>query len=505
MKFLFKLPVIRLLNRVIVQKPFIHHRTLAVTSQYRAWKLTDLSFLDDGTPEDIGLKSNVSGLIERAFQNLTSGQQVLVIQPYIKWGPLKKRNTTPELQLEESVSLINTLNDWKVVGKEIVGLNGFESQYFFGKGKLSEIKATVQQNQYITCVFVSVEMLNRAQHEFLEQFFSVPVYDRYLIVMQIFREHAVSKEAKIQIALAELPYMYSRMKYTEDSSLGRIGDSAKRISGTTIFTTPDTRKLILHKYESKLKNELEKVRKHREMSRSSRQMNQHPVVAVVGYTNSGKTSIIKALTGQHKLTPKDCLFATLDVTFHVGLLPCNMKVFYVDTVGFISDIPTHLIEPFSVTLRDAMQADVILHVQDISHPDWKKQHDQVFETLEQLKIEKKLLGHVITVGNKVDRLTDEENQLIPSDALKTSCLNFQGIDDLKLRLQDEIIKATGRSHMVIRARTGSEEDSWLRSEATVADAAPDPKNMNYSLLSVLITESTLDKFKRTFIYSKSKK
>lgn len=502
MRLLFNLPMLKKLIRAPLQNStFV--RSFALASRYQAWKTTDLSFIENEIPE--GEKQNITGLIERSFQTLTGGQQVMIIQPYIKWGPMKKRNTTPELQLDESVSLIHSLSDWKVVGKQIVSLTSFDLQTFFGKGKLDEIKGTVQGNQYITSIFISVNMLTRVQHELLEEIFGLPVYDRYLIVMQIFREHAISAEAKLQIALAELPYMYSRIKYLEDTSLSRIGNAATRISGTTIHSSPDTRKLILHSYESKLKTELEKLRKNREASRQKRKSKQYPVVAVVGYTNSGKTSIIKALTGQSKLTPKDCLFATLDVTFHVGLLPCNLKAFYVDTVGFISDIPTHLIEPFSVTLRDAMQADVILHVQDISHPDWKKQHDQVFETLEQLSIEKKLLGHVITVGNKVDLLTEQQNQLISSYALKTSCLTLHGIEDLKYRLEEEIIKATGRAHMVIRARTGGEEAAWLQSEATIAETVPDPKDFNYSLLSVLITESTLDRFKRTFISSKSRK
>lgn len=226
---------------------------------------------------------------------------------------------------------------------------------------------------------------------------------------------------------------------------------------------------------------------------------QQPIVAVIGYTNAGKTSLIKILTGNKNLVPQNYLFATLDVTFHVGYLPCNLQVFYVDTIGFISDIPTHLIEPFKVTLADAMNADVIVHVQDVSHPDWLYQREKVNETLETLDIKKNLLKYIIPVANKSDLLSENHNKIIPDDTLMISCADCRGLNKLKLRIEEDLIEATGRVHMVIRVKSGSEEFLWLKSEATVAEIVLDPKNCNYSLLSVIITPLTLSKFKQTFI------
>lgn len=478
-------------------------RAFSTGRRCNAFKMNEFSVLHN-TDLDDSMKSDMNSLFSRALQSLVHGQQVFIIQPHIKWGPKKKRNTTPELQLDESVSLINTLEGWKVIGKTIIGLYTFSQQSFFGKGKLEEIRALVQNNTYITALFVSIDILNRVQHDFLEQYFGIPVYDRYLIVMQIFREHAASQEAKIQIALAELPYLYSRMRYQKDGSLARIGSTAQRISGTTQFADPDTRKLILHKHEGRLRQKLEKLRSQRDIAREAKRADECPIVAVVGYTNSGKTSLIKVLTGEEKLVPRNCLFATLDVTYYTGMLPCLLKVSYIDTIGFISDIPEHLIEPFSVTLRDAMNADIIVHVLDISHPDWRQQHDKVFETLEQLDIEKKLLSHVISVGNKIDLIKNEESLLIPSEFLKTSCVTLRGIDEVTDRMEEEIMKATHRKHMVIRVRNGGEEFHWLKSEAAVPDMKVDPNNSNYMLMSVLITDSLLERFKRTFIPSKSR-
>lgn len=204
----------------------------------------------------------------------------------------------------------------------------------------------VQPNQ-ISCVFVSASRLTQTQKNFLELVFGVPVMDRFSVVIQILSAHATSREAKLQIALAELPYVWQNMG---------TGGSALTRSQLT-----DSQKMMLRNRERRIKNELEHIRIHRKMIRKSRSDKEFPIVAVVGYTNAGKTSLIKALTNQDKLEPKNKLFATLDVTAHAGRLPCNLQVIFIDTIGFMSDIPTDLIECFITTLEDAMMA-----VRDIS-------------------------------------------------------------------------------------------------------------------------------------------
>lgn len=194
----------------------------------------------------------------------------------------------------------------------------------------------------ITCVFVSISRLDRAQKSHLESEFGVPVLDRFSVVIQILRAHATSGEAKLQIALAELPYIWHHMG-TEDAS-------------STPSKLTDSQRRMLRKREKNIKNELAKIKEHRQKVRTTRLRNEHPVVAIVGYTNAGKTSLIKALTHQEKIEPKNRLFATLDITAHEGCLPCNLKVIYIDTIGFMSDIPTGLLECFITTLEDALVA-----------------------------------------------------------------------------------------------------------------------------------------------------
>lgn len=200
----------------------------------------------------------------------------------------------------------------------------------------------------ISAVFVSVSKLSQAQKVHLEFVFGVPVMDRFSIVIQILNAHATSREAKLQIALAEMPYIWHQLG-TEDSALSRS-------------KLTDSQRMMLRTRERRIKNELEHIREHRKKVRTRRLNKEYPVVAVVGYTNAGKTSLIKALTNQEKLEPKNKLFATLDVTAHAGRLPCNLQVIYIDTIGFMSDIPTDLIECFITTLEDAMMAVSIFYV-----------------------------------------------------------------------------------------------------------------------------------------------
>ena len=148
--------------------------------------------------------------------------------------------------------------------------------------------------------------------------------------------------------------------------------------------------------------------RQRDLLRRRREDLRFPTVAIVGYTNCGKTSLIKALTGDESMSPRDQLFATLDVTVHEAVMPSNLRTLFVDTVGFISDIPTNLIASFSATLEDAASADVLVHVRDISNPDHEKQSKNVLETLRRLGVPEEKLDSMITLGNKIDLVDPAE-------------------------------------------------------------------------------------------------
>lgn len=449
----------------------------------------NLSSHDHYDDDDSQMQDFINGQLKLA----PGGHQVLIIQPYVKWGPKKDRSTSPEIKLEESVSLIRTLDDWKVVETMKVGLTAYRKLAFFGPGNVDSIAAKIRQDKRISAVFISTNILKPIQHQNLEHHFNVPVYDRYLIVIQIFRRHAITREAKLQVALAEVPYIWSRIRGVQDGYTERLGTEAGQITTSSKLSYGD-KKDLLKEYEKKLKKQIEKLRSHREHLRSNRRNKDLPVVAIVGYTNAGKTSLVKALTGDVGLAPKNCLFATLDVTVHGGTLPSNLKALFIDTIGFISDIPTRLIEPFVATLEDAMFADVIIHVRDMSHPNVKVQKEHVETTLKNLNVDKDLLDSVIDVGNKIDCLDNVESD---DNSLMISCTTGVGLDELKNKLEKQIIKVTNRRKIKIKVPTGREEYEWLRANTAIVDIETDG---DYSVIEVIVTKSDLDVFKSLFIH-----
>ncbi|XP_071455198.1 putative GTP-binding protein 6 [Hetaerina americana] len=433
-------------------------------------------------------------IAKRYFTTPGAGHQVIVLQPYVKWGPKKKAKTTPDLQLAEAVALVHSLENWKVVFSLKVPLHSLDKKTLFGHGSLEVLQEKVKSNELATAVFISVDLLKGYQQSVLEEIFGLPIFDRYSVVMQIFRERAVTKEAKIQVAMAEIPYLWSKIHLMYEGEPSRQGYGGPGESYT------EMRRRILANREHKLKTALEKLRSQRELLRNKRHKHEYPTVAVVGYTNAGKTSLIKALTGEEALQPKDVLFATLDVTVHAGILPSKLKVLYVDTVGFISDIPTNLIESFNATLEDALLADLVLHVCDISHPDALAQSMQVTKTLQSLNISEKLKSNILVIGNKVDLAgPKDKHQILGSHALSVSSVTHAGVDILKERIEKSLLKITGRKKIIFRVPMGGSEASWLYKEAAVTRVEACPENNQYSLITVIITSACLERFRHKFI------
>lgn len=430
-------------------------------------------------------------------RKILNQQSVLLIQPYIKWGP-RKSAVKPELQLAEAESLVRTLPKWTVEMSLKIPVESMDKRMIFGSGKLDEIKAMIQkcrlEGNQITCMFISKSMLTFIQKSNLEEFFGLPVMDRYSIVIQILRLHATTTEAKLQVALAEIPYIWSQMRDVE--MLAGAGMKKQR------FYMTDQQKMMLKQREKKIQQELNDLRAHRELLRNNRRQKQFPVVAVIGYTNSGKTSLIKALTDEASLQPKDELFATLDVTAHAGRLPCRLEVLYMDTVGFMSDLPTGLLECFVATLEDALEADVIIHVQDVSHENWLEQKNHVETTLASLirnntKQTDHIMENVINVGNKVDLVSSEQKSF---DDLQTiSSKTLAGINDLLMCVEEKVLSTTNRIKMTMKVPMGGEEAQWLYKNAAVTDSEADTADQQKILLHVVISNAKLQQFKHRFV------
>jgi len=439
--------------------------------------------------EELGAEEGeeVAGLVDRYLHTAAMAHQVLVIQPFIRLGPHRKQDTSPDLMLAESRALAATL-DWRVVDTVTIGLNSFKKKLLFGSGNLEMLRARVAANPKVTAVFVSLYQLTAVQRLELEATVQVPVIDRYHLVLQIFHRHARTKEARLQVALAELPYLRGRLMV--DHHLEQTNKHSGGNLGEQHF---DRQRSVLRRLEGGIKRRIAGVRQQRERERAGRRRAEVPTVAVVGYTNCGKTSLIKAVTAA-ALEPRDALFATLDVTCHRATLPdSNLEVVFMDTVGFISDIPTALIASFSSTLEDALAADLVVHVRDISHPDTEHQHAQVLATLARLGL--KDPDSLVTVGNKMDLVAPEEwRAWAGRGCLPVSATQGLGLPQLLARLVMRLMAARGLTRVTVRVRPASPDHQWLWAAATVVGEKACPRDACYSLLTVILSTADRRRF-----------
>ncbi|KAI5615983.1 putative GTP-binding protein 6 isoform X1, partial [Silurus asotus] len=390
---------------------------------------------------------------------------VFIVHPDVKWGQKKQYLTTADLQMAEAVGLVSTLQNWSVMDKIILSTKTPEKKTIFGKGNFQMLTERIRETPGVTAVFMNVERLSPVSEKELQDAWGLKVFDRYSLVLHIFRRNARTKEAKLQISLAEIPLLRSRLK-NEVGNLDQQGGGSRYImgSGETLY---EVQQRLLKEQELKIRSALERLRKKRHMLRTQRKHKDFPIVSVMGYTNCGKTTLIKALTGDVALQPKDQLFATLDVTIHGGRLPSHMTVLYVDTIGFLSQLPHQLIDSFSATLEDVAHSDLIVHVRDISHPETVNQKVNVLNVLKNLQIPERLMNSIIEVHNKIDLVQGYESP--DPEAVPISALNELGLDELKQRVEESVMKSTGKQTMILKVDLNSPQLGWLYKEATVQE------------------------------------
>ena len=315
------------------------------------------------------------------------------------------------------------------VAKVIQNRDSFHPGTYIGKGKIEEVR-TLAQELNATGVVCDDE-LSPAQLKNLEDGLQLKVIDRTVMILDIFAARANTKEGKIQVELAQLKYRSSRL-------IG-LGNSLSRLGGGIGTRGPGEKKLEMDRRLIKgriaqLNRELKDVKRHREVTREQRSRNHIPVIAIVGYTNAGKSTLLNRLTGASVLE-EDKLFATLDPTTRGLKLPSGQEVLLTDTVGFIRKLPHHLIEAFKSTLEEAKYADYILHVVDASNPQHEKQMLIVYETLANLDVKDKT---VITLFNKQDARMDSEplHDFKADHTLQISAKNGTGLEELKNLLSE---------------------------------------------------------------------
>lgn len=369
---------------------------------------------------------------------------------------------SPADSLEEATGLANAI-DLEIFDSRIVPLQSLRPATLFGTGKVDEIAQLVEDNE-ITLVIVDYAVTPIQQRN-LEQAWNAKVLDRTGLILEIFGRRARTREGRLQVELAHLTFQRSRLVRSwthlerQRGGYGFLGGPGE--------TQIETDRRLLQDRIDKIRTELEKVTRTRELHRKGRRRVPYPTVAVVGYTNAGKSTLFNKLTGA-TVYAKDQVFATLDPTMREIELPSGRRAILSDTVGFISDLPTMLVAAFRATLEEVIEADLILHVRDISHPESDAQRADVDEVLRSLGIEVDSAGsNIIEVWNKIDRLCDERRaELVALANLRgdlpvlASAITGEGLEELAQRIDDWIGQSDAEVDISVPASQG-QLASWL--------------------------------------------
>ncbi len=362
--------------------------------------------------------------------------RAVVIVPVLKAARAKPDPATPaprsdEARLEEAIGLARAI-DLTIAASAIVPVSQPKPGTLLGTGKIEEIKTALDEND--AGLVIVDHPLTPVQQRNLEKAWNAKVIDRTGLILEIFGRRASTKEGTLQVELAHLNYQRGRLVRSW-THLERQRGGAGFMGGPGETQIEADRRLLQDKIV-KLERELEQVRRTRQLHRSKRKKVPHPIVALVGYTNAGKSTLFNRITGAGVLA-EDMLFATLDPTLRRMKLPQGRTVILSDTVGFISNLPTHLVAAFRATLEEVLEADLILHVRDMSDPDNGAQSSDVLRILADLGIdEKDGAERILEVWNKIDRLEPEAREALVQKAasqpnvIAVSAISGEGVDTL---------------------------------------------------------------------------
>jgi GTPase len=371
-------------------------------------------------------------------------------------------------KLEEAIGLAEAI-DLEIVDTLIAPLVDPKPGTFLGTGKVAEIAKHVEALE-AELVVVNAQ-LSPIQQRNLETEFKAKVLDRTGLILEIFGRRATTKEGILQVELAHLNYQKSRLVRSW-THLERQRGGFGFLGGPGESQLEMDRRLIQERI-SKIEGELETVVKTRDLHRKGRERIPYPIVALVGYTNAGKSTLFNKLTDANVLA-KDLLFATLDPTMRNISLPSGRKIILSDTVGFISELPTNLIASFRATLEEVLAADVILHVRDVSHAETDAQAHDVGLVLEELGIDEQRRSQIIEVWNKSDLLSDEDVKTRKAqtarreDVVLVSSLTGDGIDNLLGRVELRLAKSSLMFDITIDPADGKNM-AWLHQRGEVLD------------------------------------
>jgi len=369
----------------------------------------------------------------------------------------------------------------------------------FGKGAVDTIKELIAEKE--PSVVIVDHALSPVQQRNLEQEWDAKVLDRTGLILEIFGARAKTKEGQIQVDVAALEYQQSRLVRSW-THLERQRGGTGGTGGPGETQLEIDRRLISDKI-ARLKRELEQVRRTRELQRKGREKVPFPIVALVGYTNAGKSTLFNRLT-KADVFAENLLFATLDPTMRQLKLPNGQQVILSDTVGFISNLPTNLIAAFRATLEQVQHADVILHVRDISRHDTDAQREDVISVLEDLEIEYETDGRIIEVLNKIDALPPDVQGDMRREAkfnpqkIAVSALTGEGIDTLLQAVAGIAAKSRILASYRVRVQDG-EALAWLYARSTVVAREDTEDDI---ILDVEIDPADIGRFSERFGYER---
>lgn len=379
-----------------------------------------------------------------------------VIHPDLK-SDAERRPSGPAL--DEAVALAAALPDLDVVGSEVVPLQRPQPGYLFGSGKIEELKDRLHAAE-VELVLIDGP-LTPVQQRNLEKAWKVKILDRTGLILEIFSDRARTREGVLQVEMAALSYQRTRLVRAwthlerQRGGLGFVGGPGE--------TQIEADRRAIDDQLVRLRRQLDKVIKTRTLHRAARAKIPFPIVALVGYTNAGKSTLFNRLTGAEVMA-KDMLFATLDPTMRRLTLPDGPEIILSDTVGFISDLPTELVAAFRATLEEVLGADLILHVRDVSHPESDAQAADVETIMTSLGVEEDRT--VLEVWNKLDLLSDDEHAAMQARAGRDesvyaiSALSGEGLDAL---LEAVAVHLQGVRHETVLSLSFAEgrKRAWL--------------------------------------------
>ena len=425
----------------------------------------------------------------------------LVVGPYLaadkRDAAAALRARSNEARLDEAGGLARAI-DLNVVGAEFVGLKAIRPSTFIGKGRLEALVARVEAEE-ISLVVMDCA-LSPVQQRNLEKALSAKVIDRTGLILEIFGRRARTREGALQVELAHLTYQKSRLVRSwthlerQRGGFGFLGGPGE--------TQIETDRRLIQERMIRIERELEGVVKTRGLHRASRKDVPFPIVALVGYTNAGKSTLFNLLT-KAKVLAEDMLFATLDPTLRALALPHGGKAILSDTVGFISDLPTMLVSAFRATLEEVIGADVILHVRDIAHEDTLSQSADVEAILRELGIDPHS-GRLIEVWNKSDLLSGEARRAVLNSAalrdaearpIIVSALTGEGTADLLGAVEARMARDRSTLDLTLEGADG-QGLHWLYENAEILFRSDDDEGRVH--LKVRVAPGQDERLRRRF-------